>query len=311
MVSRSDVQMAYRLFLQREPETEAVVELYRKVRSVEDLCRIFLDCDEFRERFGRLRTPLEWPPIQVQVDVEAPVLAAMVAHVERTWSALGDVDPYWSVITMPQFRRDAFDAHAESFRDSGRIDVERLRIFAARAEIDLAQFRCCLELGCGVGRITRWLLPVFPSVVAADISRAHLSILATELPDSTVQPVLLANPDEILQLPEFDVFLSLIVLQHNPPPVMALMLRNALTRLGRGGIGYFQVPTYSKGYGFDAEAYMRDLSSGGGMEMHVLPQAEVFAIVQACGCNVLEVREDGYTGDTGVSNTFFVRKRDF
>ena len=309
MITRSDVEMAYRLFLNREPESEAVLQGFLATRSVEELFRIFLQSDEFKARFGRSQTPLDWPPIKVQASVEPSLMAAMLAHVERTWSALGEADPYWSVLTAPQFRRDAFEANAASFRESGRADIERFRSFAARAGIDLTRFRCCLELGCGVGRLTRWLAPLFPSTIAADISRAHLSILARDVPDPRVRGVLLASPEAIDELPDYDVFFSLIVLQHNPPPIMALMLRRVLTRLQPGGIGYFQLPTYKQDYVFDAAVYMRDLRSDGEMEMHVLPQSEVFAIASSCGCSILEVREDPYTGDVGgISNSFFVRK---
>ena len=309
VVTRSDVEMVYRVFLQREPESEAVVAGCLRAGSVEDLCRIFLHSDEFKTRFGRFQVPLDWPPIQVQASVEPPSLAAMVAHVARTWSALGEADPYWSVLSVPDYRLDAYAANAERFRDSGRADVHQFRAVAARQGIDLAAFRCCLELGCGVGRVTRWLAQAFPRVVATDISGAHLAIMARDLPDAAVQGVLLSAPDAIDALPGYDAFFSVIVLQHNPPPVMALILRKILGKLQPGGIGYFQLPTYSKGYVFDAEAFLRNLPSKGEMEMHVLPQADVFAIAEACGCKVLEVREDAYTGNgEGISNTFFVRK---
>ena len=43
--------------------------------------------------------------------------------------------------------------------------------------------------------------------------------------------------------------------------------------------------------------------------MHVLPQGDVLDIVRVTGCRLLEVREDGSTGDRdGISNTFFVEK---
>jgi len=56
-----------------------------------------------------------------------------------------------------------------------------------------------------------------------------------------------------------------------------------------------QVPTYlPAGYRFDASEY--EAQTPGGMEMHPLPQREVFAIARAAGVDVLEVLEDGWTG---------------
>ena len=45
------------------------------------------------------------------------------------------------------------------------------------------------------------------------------------------------------------------------------------------------------------------------MELHVLPQHGVSAIMDASDCEVLELREDGYTAySAGRSNTFFGSK---
>jgi hypothetical protein len=70
-----------------------------------------------------------------------------------------------------------------------------------------------------------------------------------------------------------------------------------------------QVPTYlPAGYRFELGEY----ESGGGqdMEMHALPQGEVFALARAAGVEVLEVLEDGWTGygAGSRSNTFVMRR---
>jgi hypothetical protein len=46
------------------------------------------------------------------------------------------------------------------------------------------------------------------------------------------------------------------------------------------------------------------------MEMHVLPQETLFALIEACGCQLLEIREDDRAGSAStVSNAVLVRKR--
>ncbi|MGH7093257.1 MAG: hypothetical protein ACREFB_06960, partial [Stellaceae bacterium] len=113
----------------------------------------------------------------------------------------------------------------------------------------------------------------------------------------------------LCEFPEFDVLVSTIVLQHNPPPIAALMLDAALRKLRPGGVALFQVPTYGPRYRFVAEDYLAHL--GEGMEMHVLPQHAIFEIFERTGCRLLECREDAAVGNHEgfVSNTFFVRKR--
>lgn len=81
--------------------------------------------------------------------------------------------------------------------------------------------------------------------------------------------------------------------------------------LNPGGIAYFQVPTYQRGYYFSCTGYLTNFGGKKGMEMHVLPQAEVFNIADQADAQVLEIFEDSWTGivNGGRSNTFIIRKR--
>ena len=121
----------------------------------------------------------------------------------------------------------------------------------------------------------------------------------------------LASFDSLVErLPEFDVFLSVIVLQHNPPPLIVLILKSLLNKLQPGGIAYFQVPTYRRNYRFRVDEYLRSASPTGGMEMHFLPQHILFDVLQHTGCSLLECREDFCTGDhQTISNSIFARKQ--
>jgi hypothetical protein len=110
-------------------------------------------------------------------------------------------------------------------------------------------------------------------------------------------------------LPTFDLFTSVIVLQHNPPPIIAMLLKGLLCKLRPGGIAYFQVPTYKHDYGFTVDKYLQDAAQTQGMEMHVIPQHVLFDLLRQCGCQLLECREDGWSGDSSIiSNTIFARK---
>jgi hypothetical protein len=109
----------------------------------------------------------------------------------------------------------------------------------------------------------------------------------------------------------FDLWFSRIVLQHNPPPVIAMILRRALAWLAPGGLAVFQVPTYGVGYSFRANEYLRNIGQKSEIEMHILPQQAVLEVVQQAGCVLLELREDSYnTGHPAIwlSNLFVVRK---
>ena len=79
--------------------------------------------------------------------------------------------------------------------------------------------------------------------------------------------------DEIRKLERVDLVYSIMVLQHNPPPVIRLIVREFLRALNPGGVAYFQVPTYMAGYGFDAEAYLAEEDDAQGDGDAPLPTA--------------------------------------
>lgn len=322
MLSRSDVIDAFRAILDRDPENEQVIEYHAGIESIPELYRSLIESDEFRENFQATLTPperpslrlsLDLPPIEVQSQVsDAVQLAAILERVRTAWSSLGERDPYFSVCTDPSSLGAGIGQAEEEFYASGENDLRNLTSFAVRAGIDLIG-RSCLELGCGVGRVTRWLAPLFRHVDGIDVSPGHLAIARQQLAKSGIDNVSLTHLTgigELRQIFGYDAFFSVLVLQHNPPPLIAYMLMQLLTNLAPGGVGFFQVPTYAVGYSFQVEDYLSTrVAEETPIEMHVLPQRDVMKIVYGTGCRVLEVREDDSTGIAEtISNTFFVEK---
>jgi hypothetical protein len=109
-------------------------------------------------------------------------------------------------------------------------------------------------------------------------------------------------------LGEFDYFFSIIVLQHNPPPVIHEMLRRIFLSMRPGGIVYFQVPTYRLGYRFDAEAYLTTENRIGHPEMHVVPQHVIHSLFREVGLELIEIREDGAAGGDNISSRILARR---
>ncbi|HEY4048325.1 MAG TPA: methyltransferase domain-containing protein [Acidobacteriaceae bacterium] len=315
MVTTEDVRAAYRLILGREPENEEVLEdCARQSDSLEDLRETFLHSAEFANSWSHsARKALHSPPIEVEVEATGEKLSIMMRHIEANWHHLGISDPHWSVITHDAFRASNILHTEKRFYESGKYDVETLQRTAERCGTSLTGFNRCLELGCGVGRMTIWLAGLFERIVAADISQAHLA-LAREALDrferGNADIIHLASFESLETLPQFDVFFSVIVLQHNPPPLIVLLLKTLLNKLQPGGIAYFQVPTYRPGYRFRVDEYLRSASPTGGMEMHLLPQHVLFDVLQQSGCRILECWEDFCTGDRQtISNSIFARKQ--
>ena len=320
MISQDHVVMAYRLILGREPESDAVIDsLAKGCRDLAELRTKMLASPEFAVRFSQLRgaesppvhPPLGWPPMQVEIEVPEATLQAMLARIASEFRHLGDTEPYWSVVSEDRFRSDQITGNRDDFVASGEGVVNEFRATAHRCGVDFSQLFSCLELGCGTARSTVWLANLFWQVRACDVSPQHLALAQELLRERSIKNVELTLIDglpALQQVPGFDVLFSIIVLQHNPPPLIAFMLRELLKKLNPGGVAYFQVPTYIFNYSFVASNYFSRPPVLGTPEMHALPQSQLARIIEETGCKILEIREDDAAGSEAISNRLLVRK---
>ncbi len=312
------VRHAYRLFLDREPENDAVVA--EKVATCPDIPALrqkFLLAHEFIKNNRELVSSSldrQEPPMRIERLDDPADLAVIVDHIARVWEYHGQTEPHWSVLTSDRFHSSRIDDTSDEFFASGKTPAQILVKTLERNGLAPAAFRTCLEYGCGLGRITRWLADLFEHVYGYDISASLLAGAAEHLARQDVRNVSLrrvSRVEDIDNLDRVDLVYSIIVLQHNPPPIIRLIVRAFLRALNPGGVAYFQVPTYRQGYVFSPARYLNHESTRHDMmEMHVLPQSEIFEITAEEGCRVLEVLEDGLTGYRykELSNTFLIRK---
>ncbi len=320
MVSKTDVQNAYKLILGREPDNDDVVTQHAaSQKDLADLRRVFLTSEEFRNNVRQLVPeaeargfkPLIWPKISVDVDVPDTLLEKMISRVQEAFSHLGRTDPHWSVISEDRFRTANIGTNEDEFFKSGTGVVDDLRVTASRYDIKVDDFVDCFELGSGLGRSTIWLAKRFKRVIGSDVSAIHLDLAKDAFAKRQIGNVELHHINDlrsIESLPAFDVFFSIIVLQHNPPPLIAYLLGVILSKIRPGGIGYFQVPTYALSYSFNAERYLESELKLGFPEMHVIPQNKLFELIDKCACRILEVREDGAGGPNMISSRVLVQK---
>jgi SAM-dependent methyltransferase len=317
MISKRDVQWCYRVLLDREPESDAAIQSHRKHRDLAAAVRAFIAGAEFRKRWDSekradpVRTlPLDVPRLAVQSRAAPAQLEALVALTQNAWANLGASTPHFSVLTNPVFLPENLPGSIDAFWSSGDEPAAELTRIMARHGLHSDSLDC-LEYGCGVGRVSMKLARLFRQVIGYDFSAAHLELArqrATELGAGNLR-FIDCSTGVLEPLTPCDVFYSIMVLQHNPPPVIRALIGNALSALRPFGLAVFQVPTYILGYQFSLDAYLGDAAQRV-MEMHCLPQHEIFALAAEHDCEVLEVREDDYTGfrDIYVSNSFVLRK---
>jgi SAM-dependent methyltransferase len=308
-VTRDDVVNSYRTFLGRNPESEDVVSAHMRASGLDALHRGFLQSPEFRQKYTMPAAPvrIDLPRNEVEVEVDSEALNVLLAHVRRCWEFMGQERPHHSVLTSPNFLPDALKHNEADFWESGEHDANILVVILSRYGVTSLSKLSCIDFGCGVGRVTAPLAKRFAKVNAYDISAPHMEIAKSR--------TLGADFHLLRELPvifvQTDVFYSRIVLQHNPPPIIALLIRSALNCLNPGGIAVFQVPTYEIGYSFAVRRYLKGVAKAASdMEMHCLPQHHIFRIAKEVGCDVLEVREEGSTGRFGsdISNLFVIQR---
>jgi len=308
-ISEALVRACYEVFLGRAPENDDVIAEKLRCASVDELLRSFAGSPEAQRRFPEQMRPRYFAPLgPIDVDVTADVLNQMFQRVRREWTALAQADPFWSVITMEAYRSlQPEDPAVADFIETGRQTAALVDVFAQRSGYSLRR-GVCLELGAGVGRVTRHLSRRFDRVVAVEVSGPSLQIaerILREAGVTNVEFVLLESPDDVHDLPQHDFFFSTIVLQHNPPPIQKYVLDCILPKIRDGGAALMQIPTHTPEYSFSVEQYLQ--SDAAGMEMHCLPMPVVFSLLEKHGLRPAEVLMDHWTGLYG-SHTFFAVK---
>ncbi len=321
-VTTEDVLAAFRWLLGRRPTDDKELERFLgSCATRQELRTALLNSSEFRTAAGiatqpagaRAGLPMTTPPIQVETVAEPEQLARMLARIGGYWRKIGEEAPHWSVLTQDRFRPEQIGQNKGKFYDSGANAADRILAVLGRLGIAPSQVPRCVEFGCGVGRVTIHLPGIFRRVTACDISASHLALARAEVEARQVPRVLFhqVTPEALMPEGHWDFWFSEITLQHNPPPVIREILSRALQGLVRGGVAMFQVPTHHVGYRFSVAEYLSSAAAKG-MEMHVLPQAEVFDLAAQYRAQVREVWDNTATtvGDPGLwrSNLFVLHR---
>ena len=303
-----EVALCYRVVLGRMPENPDVLNQWATSGlSLEQMLRAFMNSEEFLSKTASASiAPFYRSPVQtVDTDPSPELLDAMFERVRKQWSALGEFEPYWSVLTQNKYKAGEIAANKNEFHETGRQTAELIDEFTKRSRLDLPRRGICLELGCGVGRVTRYLSERFDKIIAVDVSSGNLQIARQYMAEEKVGNVEFIQVKSISDFDElqgFDFLFSTIVLQHNPPPIQKVILDKLLKAVAVGGGCLFQVPTELPGYSFQANKYLS--SAPPDLEMHSLPMPIVLQLLQKHKLTIREVRPDSWTQTSG-SFTFF------
>jgi ubiquinone/menaquinone biosynthesis C-methylase UbiE len=129
------------------------------------------------------------------------------------------------------------EAEAALFEESGRADAERVGRLVGREDT-------VLDLGCGIGRVARYMAERCRLLWAADASRVMLKMAAPRLADRPNVRMVQSHDAAIPEIPDHsvDVAYAILVLQHLEREDAFLLLRELRRLLRPGGAAYLTFP---------------------------------------------------------------------
>ena len=315
--TKLDVEYAYRLILGREPENNEVV-MSKLGGTFAEMRSGILQSPEFQNNFASVNNILleaDYSPQDIEYEASEKQMARMLSHIESVWGAYGEGETYWSVVTDNAYTEENLTQQAlDTFYGSGAATLRQIEMTLRRCG-EWGDFRqkLCMEYGCGVGRVTMHLARVFKHVTGMDISTGHLAKAknySQKLNLTNIDFQRVGKLTDLEVLSGFDFIFSVIVLQHNPPPIMAQILAHIFKLLKPGGIAMFQLPVRILNYSFHIGSYLANMAAYDSLEMHALPQNVVLKIAREHGCYPLEIQCDAWTGASYMVSQSFVFKKD-
>jgi len=231
---------------------------------------------------------------------------ALAASTRENWDRLAAADAMWTVLSDPDKAGGKWDP-AEFFATGASI-VDRLQEFETRG------FRIArgvaVDFGSGLGRVSRWLATMFSHVVGVDISPTMLEL--AEAHNAGRPPITFVQGNETgipLATASADFIHSIIALQHIPQALQQIYLRE-FARLARaGGHLYFQLPSHPVYVKETSFRFIHETPAGpSAIDIHTFPRADVEELLQAAGCEVLDVFDDESCGP-GIRSYFYLARK--
>ena len=238
-----------------------------------------------------------------------------IERLRATWTALGEDDPLWAILSQPDKRGGQWNP--EEFFAAGEAEIAGLEHWCAHLGLP-REHRRALDFGCGVGRLTRALASRYDEVVGVDISPSMLE-QARRLHEAVrnVRFVENAQPRlDFLDDASIDLVYCVITLHHIPAHLQLAYVREFMRVLKPGGLAVFQI---ASGYASDwrgvgyrllpnrilAPLRRRVHASRVAAEMHVVAESDIAAIVAAAQRRILHAVDVGSAGSGFLGRLLF------
>lgn len=172
------------------------------------------------------------------IDQKAKSLESFASDMKRDWDYRAKENAKWFINTFKLHQSD------EEFYATGMVDIER---FVLNDPIlsegrDLKSLRI-LEIGCGIGRMTKHLAQIYGEVHGVDVSAEMIDLARARFRGSNNVFFYESNGLDFSALPDdyFNIIFSAYVFQHAPSvDVIHANIRDACRTLKPGGVFKFQ-----------------------------------------------------------------------
>jgi SAM-dependent methyltransferase len=238
------------------------------------------------------------------------------------WDDLAATDPLWAVLSDPARKGGGW--RLEEFLATG----ERAVSSALRRAEELGvpqTFERALDVGCGVGRITRALAARFGECLGVDVSETmvrHATRINADRPNCSFERL---GAGELGELEEesFDLVWCVLVLQHLPRDEAERAIPALVSLVRPRGVAIFQMPYATRALhrlqlarrtyrllrrsGVSSEFLLRRTPLTP-MRMITLSEERVHELVRAGGGQVVAAEAEGDVASPTPSRVYFVSR---
>lgn len=316
-----DVAQCYRLFLEREVEsaTIAVMQMADAPTLWELINRFAISAEAMRRKVHHASRLISdtYDPSLVRMEVSDAQRKELVTRTLARWERNGRGLAYDHFFRDPRLFDDrSVKWNREKRFEIGHEELERVLVAGHRNGIAFAPDASVLALGCEVSFLAAAVKQRLGRFTGIEVSGTALAQGRAALEECVFPAAELISLRSFLDsVPangglNYDIFYSVMLLQHAPPPVSLMLLHTCLSRINPGGYAYFQVPCHIYDYGYDSHDYLSVWSeSDDSGEIHALPQTYILELLARHGLVPIEILPEQRLGPMGLSFTFFARKQ--